>query len=162
MTRTLDRIDRRILAELQADARLTLVDVARRVGLSKTPCLDRVRRLAETGYITGYTAVLDPDRLGVGHLAFVQVTLGATTSEALATFNRAVTAIPEIQGCYMIAGGFDYLLKVRTADVRAFRVLLGDRIATLPHLVQTSSFVVMETVKDSLTVPIEDVFTDRP
>jgi len=156
MARPLDRIDRRILAHLQTDARLTIVELARRVGLSKTPCLDRVRRLTEAGTIIGHTTVLNPDRLGAAHLAFVQVTLGATTSEALETFNRAVTAIPEVQGCYMIAGGFDYLLKIRTADVQAFRRLLGEQIATLPHLLQTSSFVVMETVKDSLAVPVAE------
>ncbi len=156
MDKAIDRIDRRILRELQADGRVTLVELARRVGLSRTPCLDRVRRLEDRGLIRGYTAILDAGRLDAGHVAFVQVTLGNTTTEALEAFNRAVRAVPEIQACFMIAGGFDYLLKVRTVDIHAFRRTLGEQIAALPHVVQTSTFVVMETVKDSLAIPLSD------
>lgn len=156
MGRDIDRIDGRILRELQSDGRMTVVDLARRVGLSRTPCLERIRRLEERGFIRGYAALLDPEKLGQGHVTFVQVTLGTTRSDALDAFNRAVRDIPEIQGCYMIAGGFDYLLKVRTPDIHAYRHVLGERVAALPHVVQTSTFVVMETVKDSPAIPLPD------
>ncbi|MGD8428878.1 MAG: Lrp/AsnC ligand binding domain-containing protein [Ectothiorhodospiraceae bacterium] len=152
--RKLDRFDRRILRELQSDGRITMVELAERVGLSKTPCIQRVKRLAEAGYIRAYTALLSPELLGSGHITFVQVKLRSTTTEALESFNRAVSEMPEVQGCYMIAGGFDYLLKVRTSDIHQFRQLLGERLATLPHIQQTSTFVVMETVKDSHTVQV--------
>lgn len=152
--RQLDRFDRKILAELQRDGRITMVELARRVGLSKTPCLERVRKLEAAGTIAGYHAELAPEPLDVGHVAFVQVTLGTTTSDALDAFNAAVRALSEVQGCYMTAGNFDYLLKVRTADIKAYRRVLGEDIASLPHVVQTSTFVVMETVKDTLAVPL--------
>lgn len=152
----LDAIDRRILREVQGDGRLSVVALARRIGLSKTPCLERLRRLENNGFIQGYGAHLDPSRLDAGHLAFVQVTLGTTTSAALEAFNRGVDQIAEVQGCYMIAANFDYLLKVRTRDIQSYRRVLGERIAALPHVTQTSTFVVMETVKDTLIVPIAD------
>ncbi|TCS60685.1 Lrp/AsnC ligand binding domain-containing protein [Varunaivibrio sulfuroxidans] len=151
---SLDPIDRRILREIQSDGRLSVVALARRVGLSKTPCMERLRRLEAGGFVQGYGAHLDPDRLGAGHLAFVQVTLGTTTSAALEAFNRGVEQIAEVQGCYMIAANFDYLLKVRTRDIQSYRRVLGERIAALPHVTQTSTFVVMETVKDTLSVPV--------
>lgn len=154
--RQIDRIDRRILRQLQGDGRITIVELARRVGISKTPCLERMRRLEAAGYIEGYGARLNPDRLGADHVAFVQVTLGSTTSEALEAFNEAARQVPQIQGCYMIAGDFDYLLKVRSADIRDYRRLLGEEIAALPHVVQTSTFVVMETVKDTVSVPVAE------
>ncbi len=154
MIADMDRIDRNILRELQGDGRMTIVELAKRVGLSKTPCVERVRRLESAGYILGYRALLNPEPLGAGHITFVQVTLGKTTSEALDEFNRAVKRIPEIQGCYMIAGAFDYLLKVRTRDIGAYRKLLGERIATLENVIQTSTFVVMENVMDLTTTPV--------
>lgn len=152
----LDSIDRHILREIQEDGRIRMVELARRVGLSKTPCSERLRRLESGGFIRGYGAHLDPGRLGAGHLAFVQVTLGTTTSAALEAFNRGIEDIPEIQGCYMIAANFDYLLKVRTRDIQSYRRVLGERIAALPHVTQTSTFVVMETVKDAPGIAVGD------
>jgi len=145
----LDRIDHRILAALRADARLSMAALAQSVGLSKSPVTARVRRLEAAGYILGYRAVLDPAKLGEAQVAFVQVTLGDTTTEALEAFNAAVRNRPEIEACHMIAGGFDYLLKVRTRDVGAYRKALGETIARLPHVAQTSTFMAMETVKES-------------
>jgi len=145
----LDRIDHRILAALRADARLSMAALAQSVGLSKSPVTARVRRLEAAGYILGYRAVLDPAKLGEAQVAFVQVTLGDTTTEALEAFNVAVRNRPEIEACHMIAGGFDYLLKVRTRDVGAYRKALGETIARLPHVAQTSTFMAMETVKES-------------
>lgn len=155
MTDELDKIDRRILAELQADGRITVTALASRVGLSKSPCQQRLRRLEERGYILGYTALVDLSRLDAGHIAFVQVTLNDTTTPALDAFNRAVARLPEVEQCHMIAGGFDYLLKVRTADIRAYRRTLGESLSTLPHVSHTSTYVVMESVKD------RDVVVDR-
>ena len=144
----LDRIDRNILAALSADGRLSMAELATKVGLSKTPVQARVRRLERDGYIRGYAAIIDRERMGQGHVAFVQVKLSDTTSAALDAFNRAALAVPEIEQCHMMAASFDYLLKVRTKDIAAYRRVLGERISALPHVAQTSTYVAMETVKD--------------
>ena len=148
-TDDLDRMDRRILDALRSDARLSMASLADRVGLSKSPVTARVRRLEAAGFILGYRAVLDPVKMGAAQVAFVQVTLGDTTSEALEIFNAAVRETREIEACHMIAGGFDYLLKIRTKDVGAYRKALGETISRLPHVAQTSTFMAMETVKES-------------
>ena len=144
----LDKIDRKILNVLAEDGRITTTDLARKVGLSKTPCLIRKKKLEEAGYIRGYAAILDPERLGEGHVAFVQVTLSDTRSDALNAFNAAAQQIREIEQCHMIASHFDYLLKIRTRDMANYRKVLGEKISALPHVAQTSTFVVMEAVKD--------------
>lgn len=144
----LDGIDRKIIDALTTNGRITVTDLAQTVGLSKTPCQIRMRRLEERGYILGYAAITDPAKLDAGHIAFVQVTLSDTRSQALQAFNGAARQVREIEQCHMIAGGFDYLLKVRTKDIAAYRRVLGERISTLPHVTQTSTFVVMEAVKD--------------
>ncbi|WP_274424278.1 Lrp/AsnC family transcriptional regulator [Chelativorans sp. YIM 93263] len=148
MSARLDRIDRAILETLSRDARLSTTELARRVGLSKTPVQARLRRLEEKGIIRGYSAIIDRERTGEAHLAFVQVTLSDTRSAALQAFNRAALEVPEIEQCHMIASGFDYLLKVRTKDISAYRRVLGEKISTLPHVSHTSTFVAMESVKD--------------
>lgn len=145
---TLDKFDHAILAELQRDGRIRVTELARRVGLSKTPCQVRMRRLEARGYILAYVALVDRTRLGLSHVAFVQVTLKDTSSKALNDFKAAVRRITAVEECHMIAGGFDYLLKVRTADMAAYRRVLGEDISTLPHVLQTSTFVAMENVKD--------------
>src|SRR6056297_2902530 len=124
----LDRIDRRILDVLGQEGRITHTELARRVGISKTPCQTRVRRLEKAGYIAGYRAVLDAGRLGLTHVAFVEVKLSDTRQHALDAFNRAVRDVAEIEECHMIAGGFDYLLKVRSRDMGAYRRVLGEVI----------------------------------
>lgn len=144
----LDRIDRNILTALAREGRLSMADLADKVGLSKTPVQARVRRLERDGYIRGYAALIDHDRMGEGHVAFVQVKLSDTRSSALNAFNKAVLGVPEVEQCHMIASSFDYLLKVRTKDIAAYRRVLGERISALPHVAQTSTFVAMETVKD--------------
>jgi Lrp/AsnC family leucine-responsive transcriptional regulator len=148
MTDQLDRIDRNILAALSREGRLSSAELAQRVGLSKTPVQARVKRLELEGYIRGYSALIDRARMGEGHIAFVQVTLSDTRSTALEAFNKAVQKIPEIVECHMIAGGFDYLLKIRTKDIAAYRRLLGETISALPAVSNTSTFVVMEAVKE--------------
>ena len=150
----LDKIDRRILALLQDDGRLSLVKLAEKVHLTKTPCAERLRRLMRQGYIAGFRAVLDPELLGAGYVSFVQVTLDRTTTDILEAFNRAVRQIPEIEACHMIAGDFDYLLKVRSRDVAHYRQLLGDKLSQLPGVQQTHTFMVMEAVKDDPSLPL--------
>ncbi|MGR3756823.1 MAG: Lrp/AsnC family transcriptional regulator [Tranquillimonas sp.] len=145
----LDKIDRAILRELATDGRVSVTDLARRIGLSKSPTQARLRRLESEGIITGYRALIDPVRVGREHVAFVEVKLTETREVALNAFNAAVRAIPEIEQCHMIAGTFDYLLKVRTADMGSYRSVLAERISTLPHVAQTSTYVAMEAVKDA-------------
>jgi Lrp/AsnC family transcriptional regulator, leucine-responsive regulatory protein len=150
----LDVVDQSILRELQEHGRLPIVELASRVNLTKTPCTHRVRRLEEAGIIRGYRADLDPDQLDAGCVMIVMVLLDKTSDDALERFNEAVSRIPEVQGCYMIAGNFDYLLKIRTKDVANYRAVLGHQISKLPNVHQTHSFVVMELVKDVVTVPV--------
>lgn len=145
----MDRIDRRIVAELSRDGRMPVTTLAARVGLTKTPCQTRLRRLMEAGVITGFRAIVDPKRIGREHVAFVEVKLSDTTEKALAAFNAAVALIAEIEQCHMIAGPFDYLLKVRTRDIASYRRVLGERISALPHVANTSTYVSMEAVKDA-------------
>jgi len=144
----IDDFDRKIIAELRVDGRLPVTELAERIGLSKTPCQVRLRRLIESGVIRGFTAVFDAAKLGLDHVAFAEVKLSDTRESALSEFNAAVLRIPEVEECHMIASSFDYLLKVRTADIRRYRIVLGERISSLPHVASTSTFVAMETVKD--------------
>nr|WP_112322979.1 Lrp/AsnC family transcriptional regulator [Oceanibium sediminis] len=145
----LDSYDRKILRNLAEDGRLPITELAARVGLSKSPAQVRVKRLVAEGYITGFHAALDPEKLGLTHVAFAEVKLESTTEAALAAFNRAVRKVPEIEQCHMIAGAFDYLLKVRTRDIASYRRVLGEVVSTLPHVASTSTHVSMEAVKDS-------------
>ena len=144
----LDRFDRAILDVLSVEGRLPVTELARRVGLSKSPVQARLKRLEAEGVIRGYQALLDPIRLGRAHVAFVEVTLTDTREAALAAFNAGVNAIAEVEECHLIAGGYDYLLKVRTTDIHAYRRVLADRISALPHVAQTSTRVAMEAVKE--------------
>lgn len=146
----LDNIDKKIVNILQHDARITLSKLSEQVGLSKTPCQIRLKRLQNEGYILGFSARINHDKLGDSHVAFIQVTLNDTKTVALKAFNKAVQTIPQIEQCHMIAANFDYLLKVRSKDMADFRYLLGETISTLPYVKQTSTFVAMESVKDNL------------
>ena len=145
----IDRFDQRIVAALREDGRLSVSELARRVGLSKTPCQVRLKRLVETGFIRGFRAVVDPSRLGLDHVAFCEVKLADTREPALLAFREAVLRIAEVEECHMIASGFDYLLKVRTADIRRYREVLGERISALPHVASTSTHVAMETIREA-------------
>ncbi|MFC3053330.1 Lrp/AsnC family transcriptional regulator [Kordiimonas pumila] len=144
----MDHIDHKIIRELQQNARITMTELADRVGVSKTPCINRIRKLETEGYIRGYTALTDPTKMGLGHIAFVQVTISDTRSKALNDFNAAVRKIPEVTQCHMMAAGFDYLLKVRTRNMTEYRTVLGEKISALPYVSHTSTFAVMETVVD--------------
>ncbi len=145
----LDRDSKKIIAILANEGRLSVTDLAKRVGLSKSPCQVRLKMLQEKGYITGFRAVLNPRLLAREHISFVEVKLLDTREKALHDFNEAVLGITEIEQCHMIAGSFDYLLKVRTSDIQSYRRVLSESITTLPNVANTSTFVVMEAVKDS-------------
>ncbi|WP_267387490.1 Lrp/AsnC family transcriptional regulator [Sphingomonas sp. GC_Shp_3] len=144
----LDEFDNRLVAALVKDGRMTVTDLAEAVGLSKTPTQMRLRRLIASGVIRGFRAIVDPAKLGLDHVAFAEVKLSDTREAALRAFNDAVRRIPEVEECHMIASSFDYLLKVRTADIRRYRIVLGEKISSLPHVESTSTFVAMETVKE--------------
>ena len=144
----LDRFDRAILSVLAAEGRISVADLARRIGLSKTPTQVRLRRLETEGVIMGYRAMLDPVRLGLDHVAFVEVRLRDTAEAGLAAFNAAVGRIPEVEQAHMIAGNFDYLLKVRTRSMTDYRAVLAEKISALPNVAGTSTYVVMEAVKE--------------
>lgn len=146
----MDRIDRRILDEVMRDGRITITELADRVGLSKSPCQVRLARLIANGTIRGFRAVVDPAALQREHVAFVEVKLKDTSEAALQAFNRQVRQYPQIEQCHMIAGAFDYLLKVRTTDIREYRMVLGEVVSNLPHVANTSTHVSMEAVKDQL------------
>lgn len=144
----LDNIDKAILRELQKNAKITLTDLAERVGLSKTPCQQRIKRLEKANVILGYTTRINYRSLNENHVVFVQVKLSDTKTRALKAFNDAVLRIPEIEECYMMAAHYDYLLKVRTNDIGSFRTVLGEKISELPNVLQTSTFVAMQNVKE--------------
>lgn len=142
----MDQLDRRILTCLSENARISVAELARRVGLSKTPTAARIRALEKEGVILGYRVALSPRKLGLPQVSFVQIKLDDTRAKALEAFNAAARAIPEIEECHMIAGGFDYLLKVRSRDMEDYRRVMGETISTLPHVASTSTFVAMEAV----------------
>ncbi len=150
----LDSIDRRILRELQADGRITNLKLAEAVHLSPTAVLERVKRLTRDGVILGYEARLNPALLGAGLMVFIEVLLDRTLPDVLNHFRAAVQARPEILECHLVAGGFDYLLKTRVADMTAYRALLGDSIWTLPGVRETRTYAVMEEVKYRTDLPL--------
>lgn len=151
----LDRIDRRILELLQRDGRLPNVELAKAVGLSPTPCLERVRRLEREGYITGYVALADPAKLNAATVVFVQVSLTSTSTDNLREFHREMRSLQEVEACHMVAGGFDYLLKVRCVDMLDYQHFLGEKLAAIPMVDQTHTYVVIEEVKSETAIPLD-------
>jgi Lrp/AsnC family leucine-responsive transcriptional regulator len=126
---------------------MTITELSDQIGLSKTPCLNRVKKLETKGYIRGYRAVINHDLVDDNHIAFVQIKMDDTKTQALNAFNAAIKEIPEVVQCHMIASHFDYLLKVRTNNMESYRKVLGEKISALPHVQNSSTFVVMEEVK---------------
>jgi Lrp/AsnC family transcriptional regulator, leucine-responsive regulatory protein len=153
-TGDIDRTDRRILAALQTDGRIATVDLADRIGLSPTSTSDRLKRLQRDGYIAGFRAQLDPHRLGLELLVFVEVTLDKTTPDVFEKFAAAVRRAPEVLECHMVAGGFDYLIKTRVADMAAYRRCLGEVLLALPGVKETRTYAVMEEVKSDGVLPV--------
>ncbi|TBW39305.1 winged helix-turn-helix transcriptional regulator [Siculibacillus lacustris] len=149
-----DRLDRKILAALQGDGRITNADLAERIGLSATATADRVRRLTRDGFIRGYRAELDPGKLGRGLLVFVEVLLDRTSPDVFDAFATQVKRAGEVLECHMVAGGFDYLLKARVRDMGAYRRFLAEVILPLPGVRETRTYAVMEEVKATTALPI--------
>ena len=152
--KSLSKIDRNILRILQRDGRISYTDLAREVGLSVTPCIERVKRLERSGYIQGYTAKLNPDLLNAGLVVFVQIRLNHTSQKNFEEFRRSVLDLEDVQSCYLVSGNYDYLLKARVADMAAYRELLGSRILKLPAVQESTSYVVMEELKETMQLPI--------
>ena len=150
----LDRIDLKILRKLQDNGRMSNVELAELINLSPAPCLARVRKLEQQGFISGYRAELDALKLGLGLLAYVEITLNRTTPDVFDRFKEAIQKIDEIEDCHMVAGGFDYLVKVRCADMEDYRRILGEKIAAINGIAQTHTYVVMEQVKTSRSIKI--------
>jgi len=150
----LDETDRRILRILQEDGRISNQALASRCAMSPSACLDRMRRLKARGYIQGYAAVLDPVLLDRGFLVFVEVVLERTTGDVFRRFSEAVLARPEIMECHMVAGGFDYLLKLRMPDMTAYRRFLVEILAEIPGVRETRTYAVMDEVKSSTSLAI--------
>jgi len=144
----IDAFDVKIMGVLASDGRITMTELSQQIGLTKTPTQARVKRLEEAGFIKGYRALLDPVKMGLDHVAFVQVTLNDTRAAALNGFNEAVALIGEVEQAHMIAGSFDYLLKVRTSDIQSYREVMTEKLSSLPHVASTSTFVAMESVKE--------------
>lgn len=156
VVRTLDRIDRRILTLLQQDGRMAMKDLSEQVGLSITPCIDRVKRMERDGVITGYYARVDPAQLGASLLVFVEITLDHKNGNMFEKFRREVLKVPEVLECHLVSGDFDYLIKARIGEMSDYRKILGNVLLQLPGAVQSKSYVVMEEVKESLTIPIAE------
>ena len=150
----LDAIDVAILDALQRDGRLSNVALSKAVGLSPTPCAERVRALEMAGIITGYTANLDAERLDLGLLVFIEIGIDRTSEDAFDQFRKAMLGIAQVQECHMVAGGFDYLLKVRVRDMAAYRAFLGEVLSKVPGIRETHTYAVMENVKDSRSVDL--------
>lgn len=154
MQKTLDRIDKKILVELQKNGRISNVELSKRVGLSPTPCLERVRRLESTGIIEGYRAILNPESVGASLLVFVEITLEKTAQNVFSEFSKAVLSFDEILECHLVSGSFDYLLKTRVKNMASYRKLLGDTLLKLPYVSASRTYVVMEEVKTKNITPI--------
>ena len=154
--RKLDKLDHKILRLLQEDGRIAMKDLAERVGLTVTPCIERVKRMERDGVILGYYARLDPAQLGAALLVFVEITLGNKSGNMFDQFRREVQKIPEVLECHLVSGDFDYLIKARIGEMTDYRKLLDDILLQLPGAVQSKSYVVMEEIKETLMISVGD------
>ncbi|MFP3978990.1 winged helix-turn-helix transcriptional regulator [Marinobacter sp. KMM 10035] len=152
--RSLDKLDMRILKTLQDDGRISYIDLASKVGLSSTPCIERVKRLEKDGYIEGYHARLNPMLLGYKMLVFVEIALSYQSPDSFQKFSESVQELPYILECHLVSGDSDYLLKARISGISEYRALLGDVLLTLPGVKNAKSYIVMEELKESLSLPL--------
>lgn len=150
----LDSYDVNILNALQQDGRMSFTDLGKKVGLTTTPCIDRVRKLEREGYIHGYSARLSARSLGKGLVVFVQVTLDRTNKKTFEDFRRSIQKIASVQECYLVTGGFDFLVKARIKDMSAYRGLLEDELLNLPGVKGSTSIAVMEVIKETLEIDL--------
>ncbi|MFZ2288453.1 MAG: AsnC family transcriptional regulator [Halopseudomonas yangmingensis] len=155
-SRELDRIDRQILRILQREGRISWVELGERVGLSTTPCMERVRRLEREKFILGYTARLNPQKLEANLLVFVEISLMSKSADIFDEFRRAVTRLPHLLECHLVSGDFDYLIKARISEMAAYRELLGDILLKLPGVRESKSYIVMEEIRETLELPVPD------
>jgi len=155
--RKLSRLDVRILQELQKEGRITYAELARRVGLTTSPCMERVKRMEKEGVIRGYTALLDPSVLHSNLVVFVQIRMTRQSQDVFSAFKHAAVALDEVQECYLVSGNFDYLIKARVNDMDAYRKFLGETLLTLPGVQESTSYVVMEEVKETLNLALPSV-----
>ena len=151
----LDEIDRNILALLQQHGRMQNATLARKLRISASACLERVRKLERDGYILGYGARLNPEKLDAGLLVFVEIRLSHTSRNVFQQFRQSIVQIPQVQACHLVSGDFDYLIKARVKDMAAYRALLGEKILPLPGVDASRTYVVMEPVKDTLDIAVE-------
>ena len=152
--RELDRIDYKILSILQANARIAITELAERVGLSVTPCSERVKNLEKEGVITGYHARLNPHALGLSLLVFVELKLSTKSGAIFGKFKQEILKLASVLECHLVSGDFDYLIKARIAQMSDYRTLLGDIILTLPGARESRSYIVMEEVKEGFALPL--------
>ena len=152
----LDRIDRRILNVLQRDGRIANVELARQVNLTPTPCLERVKRLEKEGFITEYVALVDPVKANAALCAYIEIQLVSSTTDAFKRFNQEMLDLPEVQECQMVAGGFDYLIKIRVADMQHYQRFLGEKLASISDISQTHTYVVIQDVKSKTAIHINN------
>jgi len=150
----LDRIDIKILNVLQKECRISNVDLAAKINLSPTPCLERVRRLENNGYIEKYVAHLNPKKLNVNLTLYIQISLENSRTADLEEFNKQIKSLEEVIECSMVAGGFDYLIKIRVKDMESYRKFLGDKLAAIKGISQNQTYVVMEEVKSTHLIPL--------
>lgn len=148
----LDNYDRNILEVLQRDGRISYTNLGKQVGLTTPPCIERVRKLERDGFIKGYSANLSAQRLGVGLVVFVQVSLDRTSKKAFEDFRVAIKRLSSVQECYLVTGSFDFLVKARVKDMAAYRDLLEEELLGLPGVSDSTSIAVMETVKETLAI----------
>src|SRR5450830_1764888 len=154
--RGLDKLDRHILRILQQDGRVSMKELGEQVGLSITPCIERVKRMERDGVITGYFARINPAAMGATLLVFVEITLNLKSGDMFEQFRREVLRIPEVQECHLVSGDFDYLIKARIRGMTEYRKLLGDILLQLPGAAQSKSYVVMEEIKETLALSLEE------
>lgn len=150
----LDRLDKNILRELQKDGRISNVELSKRIGLSPTPCLERVKRLEKEGVIKSYTALLDPQYLQASLLVYIEITLNRSSADVFERFNEAANRLDDILECHLVSGNFDYLLKTRVADMSTYRKVLSETLLALPDIKDSRTYVVMEEVKYVTTINI--------
>lgn len=155
-SRELDKIDRRILRILQEEGRISFTELGERVGLSTSPCTERVRRLEREGIVTGYHARLDPHQVGAGLLVFVEISLAYKSGDIFEDFRAAALKLPNVLECHLVSGDFDYLIKLRISEMASYRKLLGTTLLALPHVRESKSYIVMEEAKETLSLPIPE------
>ena len=151
----LDRIDRRLLAELQDDGRITNVELAHRVGLTAPPCLRRVRALEDSGVIRGYHAELDSARLGYAITVFALVSLKSQAEEALRRFEEHMRTLPEVRECHMLNGEIDFILKIVSKDLQSFQEFLTSKLTPAPDVASVKTSLTIRTAKQLPGVPLE-------